>query len=103
LTKADGTPWCAGEHKLPMRHALVGAEIFTSKQLDNMPRHERPVVYSLRHTYISRAIEQGIPMLIIAQNVGNSVAMIERHYAKIIERTRQEWIEKGAPSLYATA
>ncbi len=99
LTKSDGTPWLPGEHKLPMRHALIAAEIFTAKQLGDMPRHERPVVYSLRHTYISRAIEQGIPMLIIAQNVGNSVAMIERHYAKIIERTRQEWIEKGAPSL----
>ncbi len=103
LTKEDGTAWEAGEQKLPMRHALAVAGFFTAKELDDMARHERPVLYSLRHTYISRAIEQGIPMLIIAQNVGNSVAMIERHYAKIIERTRQEWIEKGAPSLYATA
>lgn len=103
LTKGDGTAWEAGDQKIPMRAALVDAELFTAKQLDDMARHERPVLYSLRHTYVSRAIEQGIPMLIIAQNVGNSVAMIERHYAKIIERTRQEWIEKGAPSLYATA
>ena len=99
LTKSDGTAWEAGEQKAPMRNALIAAALVTDTGLDAMARHERPVLYSLRHTYISRAIEQGMPLLLIAQNVGNSVAMIEKHYAKVIEQKRQEWIEKGAPSL----
>lgn len=99
LTQADGTRWTPGAQTLPVRVAVLASGLVTAQELRAMPKRERPCLYSFRHTYISRSIEQGVPLLLIAQNVGNSVAMVEKHYAKIIERTRRDLIEKGAPSL----
>jgi len=47
------------------------------------------VLYSLRHTYISRALEGGANVKLIADNCGTSFRMIERHYWKSIEKHRQ--------------
>jgi integrase len=99
LTKSDGTAWETHDQIKPMQRTIVKAGLMTAEQLKAMPKRERPSLYSWRHAYISRAIEQGMPLLLIAQNVGNSVAMIEKHYAKIIEEKRQELIEKSGPSL----
>jgi hypothetical protein len=53
----------------------------------------------MRHTHISRAIENGQSLLVIAQNVGTSVAMIERNYAHLMVAKRREMIERTAPRL----
>jgi integrase len=55
--------------------------------------------YALRHSYISRAIEGGVPLNIIAETCGTSVRMIENTYAKILAEKRRDCIERGAPSL----
>jgi integrase len=55
--------------------------------------------YALRHSYISRAIEGGVPLIIIAENCGTSFRMIENTYAKILAEKSREFIERGAPSL----
>ena len=51
------------------------------------------------NTYVSRAIEGGVPLNIIAENCGTSVRMIEKTYAKILAEKRRDFIERGAPSL----
>jgi integrase len=56
-------------------------------------------IYALRHTYVSRAIEGGVPLNVIADNCGTSVRMIEKTYAKILAEKRRDFIERGAPSL----
>jgi len=56
-------------------------------------------LYTLRHTYISRAIKRGMPLTLIAENVGTSVRMIEQNYGKFIAQTRRDLIEKTAPVL----
>ena len=56
-------------------------------------------LYALRHTYVSHAIEGGVPLNIIADNCGTSVRMLEKTYAKILAEKRRDFIERGAPSL----
>lgn len=40
-------------------------------------------LYSLRHTYATLRLEEGAPHYLIAQNMGTSVQMLEKHYAKL--------------------
>ena len=40
-------------------------------------------LYSLRHTYATFALADGIPIHTLARQMGTSVVMIERHYSKL--------------------
>ncbi len=60
-------------------------------------------LYTMRHTYISRAIERGMPLLLLAENVGTSVKMIEAHYAHLLAEKRRELVERHAPRLSVVA
>jgi integrase len=49
------------------------------------------VIYSLRHTAISRLIGGGVDSFLIARLAGTSVAMIEKHYGHLRhDETRQK-------------
>jgi integrase len=92
LPRADGTRWGKSQQHRPMKAALIAAELPASASF-----------YTLRHTYISRAIERGMPLTLVAENVGTSVRMIERNYGKFIAQTRLDLIERTAPTLRAVA
>ena len=92
--------WEDGDQTKPMREVLVKSEIVTSGEvLDAMPRTERPCFYSLRHSFISRALENGMPLFLVAENVGTSVAMIEKNYGKFLHAAKRKLIELHAPKL----
>jgi integrase len=40
-------------------------------------------LYSLRHTYATFALADGVPIHTLARQMGTSVGMIERHYSKL--------------------
>ena len=40
-------------------------------------------LYSLRHTYATFALLDGMDIHTLAKQLGNSAAMIERHYSKL--------------------
>ena len=44
---------------------------------------QRRTLYSLRHTYATRALAKGIDIHTLARQMGTSVLMIEKHYSKI--------------------
>lgn len=88
LPRADGERWGKSQQHRPMKAALKAAKLPSSAS-----------VYTIRHTYISRSIENGMPLTLIAENVGTSVGMIEKYYAKIIARVRRKLVEKHAPRL----
>ncbi|MCW8335629.1 tyrosine-type recombinase/integrase [Vibrio paucivorans] len=46
-------------------------------------------LYSLRHSYITRSIEEEVPLPLIAENAGTSVSMIEKHYSHITVMTNE--------------
>ena len=55
--------------------------------------------YGLRHTYCSHAIMAGVPMLVVANNVGHAdTRMIEKHYGHLAPSYARQQIQAGMPS-----
>ncbi len=44
---------------------------------------QRRTLYSLRHTYATKALAKGVDIHTLARQMGTSVLMIEKHYSKI--------------------
>ena len=88
FVREDNSRWKRSDQTRPIKEAL-----------DTAGLPEEGSIYALRHTYISQAIEGGVPLNIIADNCGTSVRMIEKTYAKILAEKRREFIQLGAPSL----
>jgi integrase len=85
---AEGGRWEKSMQHRRMKAALAAAKLPKSASF-----------YTLRHTYISRAIERGMPLTLLAENVGTSVRMIEKHYAHLLAASRRELVERTAPRL----
>ncbi len=81
IPKDSGEKWRPHDQYLPWQ--MIRRK---NKKLDESLRfpHEA-VLYSCRHTYISRMVAGGVPMLAIAKNAGTSVQMIEEHYGHFAE------------------
>ena len=47
-------------------------------------------LYSLRHTYATRALAKGVDIHTLAKQMGTSVGMIERHYSKLTPMLKAE-------------
>jgi integrase len=88
LPRADGERWLKSNQQQPMKKALRAARLSKSASM-----------YTFRHTYISRAIERGMPLPLIAENVGTSVRMIEVVYFHMFAEKRREMVERTAPRL----
>ncbi len=86
--RSDGGRWKRSDQTRPFKEALKKTGLAPDGSL-----------YALRHTYVSHAIEGGVPLNLIADNCGTSVRMIEKTYAKILAEKRRDFIERGAPSL----
>ena len=90
FTTGNGSPWKASDQTRPFKAALKAAGL----PIDGS-------VYALRHTYISMAIENGMPLTTIRKNCGTSVRMIEQTYSHILGEKERAFVEAGAPSLPA--
>jgi integrase len=88
FVRNDGSRWKRSDQTRPFKEALSATELSTEGSL-----------YALRHTYVSMAIEGGVPLNVVAENCGTSVRMIEKTYAKILAENRRDFIERGAPML----
>ena len=88
LLSSDGERWDRGQHQRYFTDVLRRA---------GAP--EDAVPYSFRHSYISRWVESGVPLKLIAENVGTSVGMIEKTYAKFLPDARRAIVQATAPKL----
>jgi integrase len=88
LKRSDGARWNRSHQQRRMAATLAASG-----------PNKSGTFCALRHSYISRAIEGGVPLNIIAENCGMSVRMIENTCAKILAEKRRDFIERGAPSL----
>ncbi|MBR1225074.1 tyrosine-type recombinase/integrase [Bradyrhizobium sp. AUGA SZCCT0176] len=86
--KKDGARWKPSDQVRPMKKAIQKAKL-----------DPKGCFYALRHAYISEAIEENVPLTIIADNCGTSVRMIEQTYAKVLSEKKRKYIEQGAPKL----
>jgi integrase len=88
FTTATGGRWTENLHRRPFKAAVARAGIDPDT-----------VFYSLRHTWISRALIAGAPTRLVAELAGTSVTMIERNYAKFVPSDRQRYATLAAPEL----
>ncbi|ALJ35161.1 site-specific integrase [Azospirillum brasilense] len=92
FVRDDGSIWNKDDHQRPMSSAVRAAKLPTDT-----------VFYSLRHTYASQALMAGMNVQLLAENLGTSVGMIEKHYGKFTKLARRQQIEAAAPKLGLTA
>jgi integrase len=87
LTKANGEPWRASHQKRPMAEACRRAEITPHIGF-----------HGLRHTWASLAVMAGVPLLVVAKNLGHSnTRMVEKHYGHLAPSYIADAIRAGAP------
>ena len=73
LVKADGGRWAASHQARPMLDACGRAQI--SPPLN---------FHQLRHTYASHMVMDGVPLIVVARNLGHAdTRMVERHYGHL--------------------
>ena len=55
-------------------------------------------IHQLRHTWASLAVMNGVPLLVVARNLGHTdTRMVELHYAHLASSHITEAIRAGAP------
>ena len=87
FTWADGRPWKKTDQQYPLRAACTAARIAP------------PITFhGLRHTWASLAVMGGVPLQIVAQNLGHvDTTMCQRHYAHLAPSYIAQAIRAGAP------
>ena len=72
LPRPDGEPWGKSEQHRPMQNACAAASI-------------APAIgfHILRHTHASRLTQAGVPLGVVAAQLGNSEAICAKHYAHL--------------------
>jgi integrase len=87
LKRADGEPWRHSNQARPTAAAVARARI--------APRIS---FHGLRHSYASLSIMAGVPLMVVARNLGHTTTrMVERHYGHLAEDYVAAEIRRGAP------
>ena len=81
-----GREWRKSEQDRPMRAACLHARI-------------APIgIHALRHTWASLSVMGGVPLLVVANNLGHAdTRMVERHYGHLTASYMDEAVAEGAP------
>jgi integrase len=88
LSTAAGGPWTASLHLRPMTAAVAAARLDPSTTF-----------YALRHSYITHALNAGVPIKAVAEHCGTSVIMISRTYAKVLAGHHARYAAMAAATL----
>ena len=87
LLKSDGTVWAKSHQKRPMLLACKNAHISPPTGF-----------HTLRHTWASLAVMAGVPLMVVARNLGHAnTNMCERHYSHLAPGYIADAIRAGAP------
>lgn len=86
LRRGDGRPWGPSHQNRPMAAACAAAEI-------------EPIgIHALRHTWASLAVMNGVPLMVVAHNLGHAdTRMVEKHYGHLTETYIDQAIRDAAP------
>lgn len=85
--KADGEAWRPSHQAAPMSAANARANITPPINF-----------HGLRHTWASHAVMNGVPLIVVAKNLGHSdTRMVERHYGHLAPSYVADAIRAGAP------
>jgi integrase len=84
---ADGAAWKTSEQARPMREASEHAKITPAISF-----------HILRHTWASHAVMEGVPLMVVAKNLGHAdTRMVEKHYGHLAPSFITDAIRTGAP------
>lgn len=87
FSRSDGEAWGASQQALFMRRASQRASI--SPEIN---------FHALRHTWASHAVMNGIPLMVVAQNLGHAdLRMVTTHYGHLAQSYVTDAIRAGAP------
>jgi integrase len=87
LLKANGGTWRKSHQKQPMLDACKHAKISPAIS-----------IHGLRHTWASLAVMNGVPLLVVARNLGHTdTRMVEKHYGHLAPSYIADAIRAGAP------
>jgi integrase len=85
--KEDGNPWKPSHQKVPINEANTRGKITPHANF-----------HALRHTWASHAVMNGVPLIVVAQNMGHAdTRMVEKHYGHLAPSYVAEAIRAGAP------
>jgi integrase len=86
LRRDDGGQWLRSDQQWPMREAVARANIAP------------PISFhGLRHTYASLSIMNGVPLPVVAENLGHAdTRMCERHYGHLAHSYKRDVIRAKA-------
>jgi len=82
LPKDDGSPWGYNHQLRPMRAAAKRA---------NLPKGAS--MYTLRHTFATEHLMRGTDLKSLADIMGTSIAMLQKHYGHILASHKRKLIE----------
>jgi integrase len=88
IRTAEGGPWTPSLHLRPVAAAVAAA------RLDPATTY-----YALRHSYITGALDAGVPIKAVAEHCGTSVVMISQTYAKVLAGHHARYAAMAAPAL----
>ena len=75
--------FCFPNGETPYRMEGVFRKLMRDSGLAKDGAGKTRTLYSLRHTYATFALAEGVDIHTLARQMGTSVAMIERHYSKL--------------------
>jgi integrase len=86
LTQHHGGPWRHTDQWWPMHKAVTRAKL------------DPPISFhGLRHTYASLALMNGVPLQVVAENLGHAdTRMCEKHYGHLAPSHKRDAIRAGA-------
>jgi integrase len=87
LPRPDGSPWGQSHQIRPMADAGEAAKIKPAASF-----------HILRHTWASHAVMNGVPLMVVAKNLGHAdTRMVEKHYGHLAPSYVADAIRSGAP------
>jgi threonine/homoserine/homoserine lactone efflux protein len=85
FTRDDGRPWAHSDWDQLIREAAAIAKL-----------PDGCCLYTLRHSFITEAISQGMTTLDVARLCGTSVLMIEKHYGHLVADAARDRLSRVA-------
>lgn len=91
FTRADGSAWYRMAMLRAMSEACTGAKITPPATF-----------HTLRHTFASHLVQQGVPLMFVASALGHSdTRMVEKHYGHLSQSDVADMIRAKLPSFGA--
>jgi integrase len=85
--RASGRAWASSNQAQPMKDACKRAGIVPWVG-----------IHQLRHTWASHSVMNGVPLLVVARNLGHTdTRMVEKHYGHLAPSFIADAIRAGAP------